>query len=162
MLRAAQTIFWTDRWLHDSSLLDLAPAVVTCVSKRSIMIHTVAEALEHQPCVRDIQGVLSMEGLLQCLQSLGCPGKYQFKTGGRSTCGESMRQVGPSHLNSYIGFSFMVHSLLNCGNTWKSWAPSKYIIFTACYLDFGTNVGQPINYSLRPKKNAILAFREAK
>jgi len=41
------TMFWTDRWLCGSSLLDLAPAIVACVSKRSINLHTVAEALEN-------------------------------------------------------------------------------------------------------------------
>jgi hypothetical protein len=43
------------------------------------MIHTVADALENQPCVRDIQRALSMEGLLQYLQSLGCPGNIDLK-----------------------------------------------------------------------------------
>lgn len=62
------TLFWSDKWLHNCSLMDLAPEVTTCVPSRIIKNRTVEEALNQRARVRDIRGGLSLNGLIEYLQ----------------------------------------------------------------------------------------------
>jgi hypothetical protein len=54
-----------------------------------IRIRTVAEALENQPCVRDIQGAFLCGRSVAVSAKSGMSWKYRFKTGGWSTCVEA-------------------------------------------------------------------------
>ncbi|GJN34739.1 hypothetical protein PR202_gb23430 [Eleusine coracana subsp. coracana] len=61
------TLFWSDRWLHDCCLKDIAPEVVSKVPKRVIRSRTVEQALTNLQWVRDISGGLSFVGLIEYL-----------------------------------------------------------------------------------------------
>lgn len=50
------TLFWTDRWLHGCSIEDLASSVVACVTPRSKRNRTVAQALENDDWMSEVQG----------------------------------------------------------------------------------------------------------
>lgn len=64
----ANTLFWTDRWLHGCSLEELAPEVVRKVPRRTRKLRMVAQALQNQAWVTDIHGVLGLIGLTEFLQ----------------------------------------------------------------------------------------------
>ena len=61
------TLFWTDRWIHGQSLLDLAPVLVVAVPKRILNRRTVAQALLNRTWIRDIQGALSVQVIMDYL-----------------------------------------------------------------------------------------------
>ena len=51
------TLFWTNRWLHGCSIGDLAPTIVASVQPRLKNKRIVAQALENNTWMNDIQGV---------------------------------------------------------------------------------------------------------
>jgi len=59
---------WTDRWLHGTSLEELAPSVFKSVPLRVRKTRTVAEALVDHSWVSDIIGALSWHGLMEYLE----------------------------------------------------------------------------------------------
>jgi hypothetical protein len=61
------TLFWTDSWLQGNSVSRLAPLVFANVSPRIRKKRTVAEALENNRWVADIQISLSWAGLNEFL-----------------------------------------------------------------------------------------------
>ncbi|WVZ52762.1 hypothetical protein U9M48_003790, partial [Paspalum notatum var. saurae] len=50
----ANTLIWSDRWLHGCSLADLAPAVVACVPRKIQNKRTVAEGLSNRSWLWDV------------------------------------------------------------------------------------------------------------
>jgi hypothetical protein len=66
------TLFWTDRWLHGCSIADLAPSVFYSVLQRDKNSQTVAQALEEDAWIGDIQGGLSMRGIAEFLNLVDC------------------------------------------------------------------------------------------
>jgi hypothetical protein len=61
----ATTLFWTDRWLHGKSILEVAPALVSRISKRIQNCRTVQEALMNNRRVNDISGSLPAQTLIE-------------------------------------------------------------------------------------------------
>jgi hypothetical protein len=61
----ATTLFWTDRWLHGKSILEVAPALVSRIPKRVQICRTVQEALVNNRCVNDISGSLPAQTLIE-------------------------------------------------------------------------------------------------
>ena len=59
--------FWSDRWLHDHSLQELAPNVLKCVPSKFRKTRSVAAALTDLTWVSDIKGALSWLGLTEYL-----------------------------------------------------------------------------------------------
>jgi len=64
----SSTKFGTDRWIHGSSVKDLAPTVFAAVPTRTRNIRLVADALVDHRWARDIQGGLSLIGLYELFQ----------------------------------------------------------------------------------------------
>ena len=62
------TLFWKDKWLDGHSIQDLAPWVFALVSNRRANKRTVREALTNEKWLEDIQGAISVEGLLEFLE----------------------------------------------------------------------------------------------
>ena len=61
-------LFWSDRWLHGKSLIDLAPCLVNAVCGRIKKKRTVAQALQNKQWISDITGALIVQVLLEYLQ----------------------------------------------------------------------------------------------
>jgi hypothetical protein len=66
------TLFWSDKWLHGSSLENLAPVVFASVPSRIRKRQTVAEALDNNKWVSAIHGGLSWIGIREFLQLWDC------------------------------------------------------------------------------------------
>ena len=62
------TLFWTDHWLHGSSLESLAPNVVHCVPFKFRKNRTMHEALQENRWVSDIKNALGWLGLAEYLE----------------------------------------------------------------------------------------------
>lgn len=56
----ANTLFWTDRWLHGQSIADLAPRFLAIVPSRRCKKRTVQEALFNRSWDSDILGGLTV------------------------------------------------------------------------------------------------------
>lgn len=63
----ANTLLWSDHWLHGCSLEELAPEIHKSVPMR-MRQRTVEQALCDRTWVADIRGALSMAGLTEYLQ----------------------------------------------------------------------------------------------
>ena len=64
----ANTMFWTDRWLHGQRIMDMAPHFYTAVPKRRANRRTVKEAITDGAWIQDIHGALSVRAILEYLQ----------------------------------------------------------------------------------------------
>jgi hypothetical protein len=70
----AQMLFWTDRWIGDTSIALIAPDLVVVVAPRRHKTRLVSEALHNSTWISDISGALSVRALYQyvsiwlCLQ----------------------------------------------------------------------------------------------
>jgi len=64
-----KALFWTDRWLQGQSLLDLAPCLCNAVGSRCKQQRTVADALLDDKWISDISGALTVQVLLEYLQT---------------------------------------------------------------------------------------------
>ncbi|WVZ88911.1 hypothetical protein U9M48_035378 [Paspalum notatum var. saurae] len=74
-----QTLLWKDRWLHGWCLEDLAPKLFALVPKRRINRRTVHDALLNHECVKDIQGALSIEVILEFLDLADCLADFELQ-----------------------------------------------------------------------------------
>jgi hypothetical protein len=61
----ASTLFWTDRWIQDKSVVDLAPELVAAVPARFRKLRTVHEALSSGIWTNDVRNDLSDIAFLQ-------------------------------------------------------------------------------------------------
>ncbi|GJN32009.1 hypothetical protein PR202_gb20476 [Eleusine coracana subsp. coracana] len=64
----SHTLFWTDRWLHGNSIVELAPRLVAAVSGRRRKTRTVQQALTDRTWISDITGALTVGVILEYLQ----------------------------------------------------------------------------------------------
>jgi hypothetical protein len=60
--------FWSDSWLHDQSITDIFPQLVTAVPARRRRDHLLGVALAGDSWIRDITGALTAPVLSQYLQ----------------------------------------------------------------------------------------------
>jgi hypothetical protein len=52
----ANTLFWTDQWLHRQCIADLAPRLFVAIPKRKAKRRTVRDALTNRAWISDLQG----------------------------------------------------------------------------------------------------------
>jgi len=64
----ANTLFWSDRWLHRQCIADLAPHLFAAIPKRRVKQRTVQDALTNQAWILDIQGARTVGVLVEFLQ----------------------------------------------------------------------------------------------
>jgi hypothetical protein len=64
----ATILFWLDNWFEGKSLEEIAPDLVTTVSRHAVRSCRVASAMTNHTWITDITGVLSIPVLVQCLE----------------------------------------------------------------------------------------------
>jgi hypothetical protein len=64
----ATTLFWEDRWIHGSSIAENAPLIAAGVAKKIKKCRTVQQAVPSLAWVQDIEGKLSLAGILEFLK----------------------------------------------------------------------------------------------
>jgi hypothetical protein len=62
------TFFWKDSWIHGRSAESIAPEVAAMVPTRRKNVTKVAEGLLNNSWISDVQGDMSLEGWIQCIQ----------------------------------------------------------------------------------------------
>jgi hypothetical protein len=63
----ANTLFWTDKWLHGERIFDLAPRLFGLIPKRFVSKRTLQEALSNKRWISDIKGALTVEAITDYL-----------------------------------------------------------------------------------------------
>jgi hypothetical protein len=124
------TMFWTDNWLHGTSLAVLAPHIFAQVPKRQRNRRKVSEVLHEFQWTHDIRGALSVAalaefiGIVDLLEEVqllsGVPDKHQWRfSASRQYSSKSAYEtlfIGAVHFEPW--------ELI-----WKSWAPKKCQFF---------------------------------
>lgn len=123
------SLFWSDRWLHGCSLSVLAPAVVSCISQRCMSSRTVAQALDNRTWVRDIQGSLCLEGLVQYLQIWDLLEYFTLVQDTDKHIWRHERNGVFSSKSTYRAFFNGAITFEPWRRLWKSWAPPKCKMF---------------------------------
>jgi hypothetical protein len=128
------TFFWTDRWLHGQSHLELAPSLMVKVPKKWQKIRTVQEALLENKWVADITGSISAQALMEYFSVWNLIQGFQITPGV-----QDQHIWRPSSSGMYSSKSacerFFVGALEfePAKRIWKSWAPPrcKYFLWLA-------------------------------
>jgi hypothetical protein len=123
------TPFWSDRWLHGCTIVSLAPLVVDCVPPQIRKKRTVAEALEDDRWVSDIQGGLSGVGICEFLQLWDCIREFDLNDQEDRHIWKLDASGSYSSKSAYRAYLFGCVTFEPWRRLWKSWAPNKCKIF---------------------------------
>jgi hypothetical protein len=63
-----KALFWVDNWVEGRSISQLAPTLMTIISKRTRKQRTVAQALENRQWIRYIMAGLSIQMIAEYIQ----------------------------------------------------------------------------------------------
>jgi hypothetical protein len=66
----ATTLFWEDRWIHGSSIVEIAPLIAAGEVKSIKNCRIVQQALPSLAWVQDIKGNMSLAGILEFFKLL--------------------------------------------------------------------------------------------
>jgi hypothetical protein len=126
----ANTLFWSDRWLHGQCIADLAPRLFAAVSKRRVKRRSVRDALSSQAWISDIQGARTVGVLVEFLQLCDVLMDFQLQPEVEDRHIWRLSSNGIySAKSAYDGF-FLGSTLFRpWERIWKSWAPPKCRFF---------------------------------
>jgi hypothetical protein len=119
------TLFWSDRWLNDCCIQDIAPEVAAKVDKKTLSSRTVAQDLDNIRWVRDIipppPPFFSRDVTIP--SSLGFFGRGCVDRMMINMCG-GMRLLGGFHLNPATRFYSQNPSFFSHGRGYEKLGPS--------------------------------------
>lgn len=124
------TLFWTENWLHGSSLTIIAPHIVSLVSKQIRNKRTVREALQDYQWTQDIRGALNVTALAEFIVMVDLFNEVQLTPGVQDEHRWKFSESGQYSSKSvyetlFVGaIHFEPWELI-----WKSWAPKKCQFF---------------------------------
>jgi hypothetical protein len=126
----ANTLFWTDRWLHGKCIADLAPRLFAAIPKRRVKRRTVRDALTNQAWISDIQGALTVGVMVEYLQLWDLLMNFQLQPEVEDRHVWRLSSNGQySAKSAYDGF-FLGSTIFGpWERIWKSWAPPKCRFF---------------------------------
>jgi len=130
----AGTLFWIDRWLHGQCIAEIAPSLVTRISKRVRKGRTVQQALLDNTWVRDISGSLPAEVIIEFLVIWDLIQHVQLQPGVADShrwlpCGSGVYFAKSAYQRFFAGSVCFEPS----ERIWKSWAPPrcKFLVWLA-------------------------------
>lgn len=120
------TKFWTARWLHGSTVADLAPNLIQIIPKSAKRQLTVSQTLNTRKWVADIPDALTVQVIIKCLKLWELVDDFTFQP---STIDQHTWKL--THSGLYIYTSKSAYNSFFLGSIeftpwkriWKSWAP---------------------------------------
>jgi hypothetical protein len=126
----ANTLFWTDRWLHGQCIADLAPRLFAAVPKRRVKRRTVRDALTTQVWISDIQGARTVGVMVEFLQLCTLLMDFQLQPEVEDKHIWRLSSNGKySAKSTYDGFFLGSTPFGPWERIWKTWAPPKCRFF---------------------------------
>ncbi|WVZ64257.1 LOW QUALITY PROTEIN: hypothetical protein U9M48_013807 [Paspalum notatum var. saurae] len=125
-----RTLFWQDNWIGGKSVVDVAPALLWFMSKRTKSTQTVAAALHDGRWIREIRGGLSIQAIVQYLkpwdlirdvrliQSTQDRAVWRWSRDGRFSVHSAYRLLHEGSIHQP-----------EVAIIWKTWAPLRVKIF---------------------------------
>jgi hypothetical protein len=123
------TLFWSDRWLHGCSIVDLAPLVTACVPPQIKNRCTVAQALDDDAWLSDIQGGLSLIGFMEFLRLGNCLREVTLSQDEDQHIWRFDALESYSSKSAYRAFFNGSATFEPWRWIWKCWAPDKCNFF---------------------------------
>ena len=126
----ANTLFWTDRWLHGQCIADLAPRLFVAIPKRRTKQQTVQDALTNQTWISDIKGARTVGVMVDFLLLWDVLSDFSLQPGVEDRHIWRFSSDGKySAKTAYKGFFVGSISFEPYERIWKTWAPPKCRFF---------------------------------
>jgi hypothetical protein len=128
----ANTLFWTDKWLHGERISELAPRLFGIIPKRFAQKRTVQEALSNGQWIADIRGggALTVEALSGYLRLWEMLSGFELQPDREdkhifSIASDRRYSAESAYKGLFMGSCYFGHYK----RVWKTWAPPKYRSF---------------------------------
>jgi len=126
----ASTLFWKDRWLEGKNIEEVAPKILSLVSKRIIGRRTVAEALTDEKWIDDIRVGVPVEALMEYLELWDKLSNIELQDGAQDRHIWRLSASGKYTAKSAYDVFFQGAIYFRpYERIWKSWAPPKCRFF---------------------------------
>jgi hypothetical protein len=126
----ANTLFWTDKWIHGQKIADLVPRLFDTIPKKITNRRTVQEALTDRRWIADITGSLSVGVLLDYLHLWNLISDFELLPDIEDKHTFSIAANGTySAKAAYDGLFIGSVHFGHYERVWKTWAPSKCHFF---------------------------------
>jgi len=126
----ATTLFWKDRWLEGKNIEEVAPKILSLVSKRIIGRRTVAEALTDEKWIDDIRVGVPVEALMEYLELWDKLSNIELQDGAQDRHIWRLSASGKYTAKSAYDVFFQGAIYFRpYERIWKSWAPPKCRFF---------------------------------
>ena len=126
----ANTLFWTDRWLHGQCITVLAPRLFAAIPKRRTKQQTVQDALTNQTWISDIKGARTVGVIVDYLLLWDVLSDFFLQPDVEDRHIWRFSSDGQySAKTAYKGLFVGSTSFEPCERIWKTWAPPKCHFF---------------------------------
>jgi hypothetical protein len=124
------TLFSTDRWLQGRKIVDLTPLLFVAIPQARRKSCTVQQAFQNHAWTADIQGVVTIEIIVEYIQLWELLLDIQLQPEVEDTHFWRLSANGKYSAKSGYDHLFMGATLFKpCERIWKSWAPPKCRFF---------------------------------
>jgi hypothetical protein len=125
----SNTLFWDDRWLHDTQISDIAPSLYNSIPRRIANRRTVKEALLNR-WISDIRGALTVRVLVEYLKLWESLSEIELQPNIKDRHVFSLASDGKYTAKAtYKGLFLGSTTFDHYKRIWRSWAPSKCRFF---------------------------------
>jgi hypothetical protein len=126
----ANTLLWTDRWLHGERISELAPRLFGIIPKKFAQKRTVQEALSNGRWIDDIRGALTVEAISYylCLWEMLSDIEIQPDREDKhifSIAPDGRYSARSAYKGLFMGSCYFGHYK----RVWKTWVPPKCRFF---------------------------------
>jgi hypothetical protein len=128
--KGESTVFWTDCWLQGRKIAGLAPLLFAAIPQARRKRYTVQQAFQNHTWTADIQGVVTIEIIVEYIQMWELLLDIQLQPEVEDTHVWRLSANGKYSAKSGYDHLFMGATIFKpCERIWKSWAPPKCHFF---------------------------------